>query len=587
MGHTRIHADRTSEAEFLRSLRAAAGTLEQAADEKAWQELEGQCQSELGLDEKTLRFLLNDVTSKDIRKELRKTRRLWKPVLRRWADWMSGRPRIVMILTEGQAIRTFLTTDACAKIAEWAELFVLSGHDVSKDIQALGPHAHYLPIPRLVRRIRFDHLVGFAGFRHTKSPTILRFMQRLDESLHNAIQNRAHIDGNVRVWQIARAYTSYGDYRKLYCWDLKFFARAYALKHVAGLLQDIDPDLVLNTSAVSWSSRLWTRAAALNGTPIVSAVISWDNMSTKTLLSEFVDTFMTWSEEMDEDFTTNLPFLRSKRRVIVGSPQFEPIRNGRGLVPRGEFLRNYGLDPTKKLILYTTGSKTLFPREPECLDRVLGHWRKNLQGQANIMIRLHPKDREGRYELVTAKFPEVPFTLAGENLASDDDWVPTREDMALLVNQLNHCDLIINVASTMTLEGFVVDKPSINIGFNLGLTLSARYPMEDYYKSRHYCDVVDTGAARLVKDYDELFAAIDDVLDRGIYDVEKQRRVLWKKCNFTEDSSDRISLFLREFVGRIFSPIMSKVRFLVRRSKRRLRKKLRHMTFASEQSRAR
>ena len=86
------------------------------------------------------------------------------------------------------------------------------------------------------------------------------------------------------------------------------------------------------------------------------------------------------------------------------------------------------------------------------------------------------------------------------------------------MNQLNHCDMIINVASTMTLEGFAVDKPCINIGFSLGLSLNARYPMDDYYKSRHYRDVVESGAARLVEDYEQLFQAIDDVLDGNGYD---------------------------------------------------------------------
>jgi hypothetical protein len=272
-------------------------------------------------------------------------------------------------------------------------------------------------------------------------------------------------------------------------------------------------------------------------------------MSTKTLLDEFAATYLIWSDEMDEDFSTSLPFLRNKSRVIVGSPQFEPIVQGRGLVPRADFLRRHGLDPDKKLILYTTGSKTLFPREAECLDTVLGHWRDHLRARANIMVRMHPKDREGRYESVREKFPEVPFTLAGHNLASDDDWVPTQDDIALLVNQLHHCDVVVNVASTMTLEGFVIDKPAINIGFSLGLSFSARYPMEDYYKSRHYCDVVDSGAARLVSDYDQLFAAIDAVLDRNDYDVATQRQILAKKCKYTADSSDRISDFLQRFIA--------------------------------------
>ena len=129
-----------------------------------------------------------------------------------------------------------------------------------------------------------------------------------------------------------------------------------------------------------------------------------------------------------------------------------------------------------KLILYTTGSKTLFPREAECLDAVLSHWRENLRERTNVMVRMHPKDRKGRYETVIAKFPEIPFILAGDNLTNEDEWLPSQGDITLLVNQLHHCDVIVNVASTMTLEGFVIDKPAINIGFTLGQSKSSRYP---------------------------------------------------------------------------------------------------------------
>jgi hypothetical protein len=286
---------------------------------------------------------------------------------------------------------------------------------------------------------------------------------------------------------------------------------------------------------------------------------------------------------MDADFTTSVPFVRDKPRVIVGTPQFEPIIQRRGLVSRADFFGRYGLDPDKKLILYTTGSKTLFPREADCLDTVLGYWREHLADRANMMVRMHPKDRRGRYEVVMGKFPEVPFTLAGENLAFGDDWLPTEEDIALLVNQLNHCDVVVNVASTMTLEGFAIDKPAINIGFSLGLSVSARYPMDDYYKSRHYRDVVNTGAARLVNDYAELFSAIDDILDRKAFDIEKQRRVLRMKCSYSTDSLDRIDAFLKCYAAarvkslplrliRWYAPRMLRwMRWRVSRIKRRLR----------------
>lgn len=535
---------------FLQSLRdCAQHSLAKSQRWSHWRlhDLVMQCAAELRVDPDTLWFLIGDVRDWNPRESYKSIKDDWDSIL---ADAPgSSRRRIVVLVPDGQSIRTFLYTDVLKEMCGWADVIVLSPLDIGSKVAALGPNALFLPVPN-IRRNRFDVLMGYLGYLHTGSPTTQRFTLRLDEQLDKALQQQVPLETPMRLWQIGKALSSEADYIRSYCWSLRFFAHLNVLAGPVRLLRRLKPDLVFNTNSVPWPTRPWTRAAALAGVPVVSNVISWDNMSTKTLLDEFAETYLIWSDEMDEDFETTVPFLRDVPRVIVGSPQFEPIIQGRGLVPRAQFLHSHGLDPDKKLVLYTTGSKTLFPREAECLDALLSHWREHMEQRVNIMVRMHPKDREGRYEAVREKFPEVPFTLAGPTLTEQDDWVPTEDDIALLVNQLNHCDVVVNVASTMTLEGFSVDKPSINIGFTLGLSISQRYPMEDYYKSRHYREIIDTGAARWVANYEELFAALDDVLDNGTYDVQKQRRVLHMKCRHIEDSSKRINAFLSDFTAR-------------------------------------
>lgn len=539
-----------TDADFLKCLRAGATRLPRSPDQAAptFRKLADRCARDTGLSGKDVKFLLEDFRSlAATHQQLARLQREWTDRLRT-ATTGRDRPRICMLISDGQAARTFLLTDVCRKLVGWADLFVLSPLDLEAEVATLGSGATFLPIP-MIRRLRFDTLAGYLGYQQSGSPTAERFVQRLEESYQEAVTQGDSLKGSLRVWQIARGQQGIGSYNRIYGWSLSLFAHMHALKDVGRMLRSLEPDLVFNTSTVSWPSRLMTRAAALEGIPVVANVISWDNMSTKTLIDEVVSSYLVWSEEMDEDFRVSLPFLREKPRRIVGSPQFEPIVQGKGLLPRAEFAARYGLDPGKKLILYTTGSRTLFPREPECLDAVLAHWRDNLRDHADIMVRMHPKGRQGRYEAVLQKFPDVPFTLAGEALQNDDEWVPTRDDIALLVNQLHYCDVIVNVASTMTLEGFAIDKPSINIGFTLGPSVSARYPMEDYYRSRHYREIVETGAARLAHDYQDLFAAIDDVLERKDFDVPKQRSVLRMKCSHIDDSSDRISRFLQGFVA--------------------------------------
>lgn len=512
------------------------------------------CCAETGISPQDMDFLLSGLQPSTAAKHIRKVQRAWRRALKELTSPDPDRPRIAMILPDGQAIRTFLFTDVCRNLSRWSELYILSPYDVEADVRALGPTAHYLPIPA-IRRANLDYLVGYLGYFQTGSPTIRRFAQRLDENLSRSSHSEEPMSTALRVWQIGRAYELQGKYLPLYEWSMRFFGQCYSLNTTSKLLRRLQPSFVLNTSVVSWPARLWTRSAALAGIPVISNVISWDNISTKTLIDEFVDTFLIWSKEMDEDFSVSLPFLRDKPRVVVGSPQFEPILQGKGLLERADFMSSFGLDPRNKLILYTTGSKTLFPYEPECLDRLLDHWRKHLRKSASVMVRMHPKDRETRYSAVMAKYPEVPFTVAGETLADDNVWIPRSDDISLLVNQINHCSMIINMASTMTLEGFSIDKPTINIGFTLGPSVSARYPMEDYYRSRHYTDLVESGAVLFCEDYQQMFDAIEELLSADERDFGIQRQLLRRKCEYIEDSSTHIDHFLRSYAlaGRPFA----------------------------------
>ena len=81
-------------------------------------------------------------------------------------------------------------------------------------------------------------------------------------------------------------------------------------------------------------------------------------------------------------------------------------------------------------------------------------------------------------------------------------------------------------------------------------------------------------AARWVADYAELFAGVDDVLNRRLYDIDKQRLVLHMKCRYTEDASRRIDEVLAGYATRrsSTSPLaVKRLRWLAARMRARAR----------------
>jgi hypothetical protein len=461
----------------------------------------------------------------------------------------SENPLIALVVPDGQSVRTFLLTDVWGLLNTWTDIVVIApaeGIESLYDIPGIK-RERILPMPDL-KRLSIDILLRFVHYRNSSGLTHQIFAKNIDTSM----RKKEGISMKIRrIWELSSLFSSEKSYLGLYEFAMMVYGALYPMKKICEMIRRLSPHVVFNTNAISYNARLWTRAAALEGIPTAAFVISWDNLSSKWLVDEFADLCLLWSEEMAEDFKTSFPIFGSKKIMITGSPQFEPIIRKSLGISRKAFFRKYRLRDGVPLILYTTGSKTTFPAEPEFLIRMLSIWMDKYYDRMQFMIRMHPKDMLSRYEAVKSAFPEVPFTLAGENLQSGERWLPTADDIGLLVDQINYCDIILNVASTMTIEGFAVDKPSVNIGFDLGKINSIHYPLKDYYNSKHYSDVITTGAAKLAINYEDVFKNILHYLEDLSSDRDARKRIFLKKCNYPFDSSVRIDNALRNFIDRI------------------------------------
>jgi len=458
----------------------------------------------------------------------------------------SQKPLIVLIIPDGQAVRTFIFTDFWNYLTSWASVVILGPEDIIELCSIIKlSEEMILPMPD-IKRLPIDTLLRFTHYRNSNSKTHKIFTENIEKRLK--AKDLDVSEKIKKIWELSALFSSTEKYIQIYELVMLFYGALYPLAQINEVMSKLNPDLVLNTNAISHNARIWTNACAISDILTVAFVLSWDNLSSKWHIDEFADLYLIWSEEMNEDFKNTFPIFSSKNLTITGSPQFEPIIRKSFGISKNEFFKKYGLREGIPLVLYTTGSKTTFPAEPDFLHDMLQIWRKTYYNRMQFMIRMHPKDRISRYESVISKYPDVPFTLAGKNLINNKKWLPTLDDIELLVDQLNHCDVIVNVASTMTIEGFAIDKPSVNIGFDLGKVESIHYPLKDYYNSKHYSDVIISGAAKLAMNYEELFTYILYYLENPSSGREARKQIFLKKCNYPFDSSTRINNTLQNFI---------------------------------------
>ena len=108
------------------------------------------------------------------------------------------------------------------------------------------------------------------------------------------------------------------------------------------------------------------------------------------------------------------------------------------------------------------------------------------------------------------------------------------EDLINVRRTLRYSDVVVNYASTMTLEAFCFDKPVVNIGF------PASYL--DAYSFTHYKPIVDAGAVRLSKSLDELIQNVLRYLKFPETDRENRKKIFDRFIYFEDGLSYKRSV---------------------------------------------
>lgn len=207
------------------------------------------------------------------------------------------------------------------------------------------------------------------------------------------------------------------------------------------------------------------RAAAIGRVPTASFIFSWDNLSSKGRMAGNFDYYLLWSELMKTEMMHYYEQVEPSRLFVIGTPQFEPYVLDRYKMERSDFLNTFGLDGGKPLILFTCNDASS-TNDPYFLE-ILAGFIESGQIEAELLVRTSPAETpdrflhlQGRFPFLKWNFPEWP--LSRENHA--EPWsqrIPSFEDLRNLRAMLTHCDVIVNVLSTIMLDGFLFGKPSI------------------------------------------------------------------------------------------------------------------------------
>lgn len=337
--------------------------------------------------------------------------------------------------------------------------------------------------------------------------------------------------------------------RRLMMWaTVRFFPDRYHRE----VFERYQPDLVVLTEVFSLAPDSWILKRAIRlGIPTLWLVRSWDNLVTKGILPALPDRVVVWSEMMKDEAVT-LHGYAPEDVYVSGPPHLDVMTSADGRPTREEFFRRIGADPAKHLITYAMAPLTRSDLEQE--EVVVEHlWRLAETGgfarPSQLLVRSYPL----RASSVPPAFSRLPGLLTDEP-GRPSSVFPDRdirvEDLRHLAATLRYSSVVVNVASTITLEAAACETPAVCVAFAVMPDRPYHQSPVKYFDFTHYKKLQACNGVRLARSMDDLVAAINAYLiDRSLDREGRERIITTMYSRLDGHAGERVGRYILQYLA--------------------------------------
>jgi hypothetical protein len=453
---------------------------------------------------------------------------------------------LLAIIPRGEVVRNFVYTGCFAQIAEEAKLSLMSV-DLGDDIDGL-------------LRDTCDQIYDL---EEIEERWIVRFQREILDVAHGrwlwsaAAQERWRLRDSeaktVRQKAIRLAKKSIG---------IPFANRAglgilsrtermssfllRTTQQYLDLYEEIKPSLVFNGSHIHSRNAIQAvQAAQWLGIPTATFVFSWDNLTSQGRITLPYDYFLVWNESIKRQLLEMYSWIKPENVFVTGTPQFDFHFRDEFYLSREDYCKRIGADADRPIVFYATGMANHMPGEPEIVEAIADMLADcaRFPDRPQLMVRVYAKDTTGRFDELKQRRPDILFP----HVPWSPSWLtPRSEDSVMLVNAIRHSAVGINVASTLSLELCMFDKPVINVGFNPPSVKKEILSYSDYYEFDHYKPVVDSGAVCIARSPGEMKEMLASYIGNPCIHKAERKELIDRMFGTTLDgsSSSRVAQVL-------------------------------------------
>jgi len=236
-------------------------------------------------------------------------------------------------------------------------------------------------------------------------------------------------------------------------------------KELKKQLQNHRQDLIFCTTQRATQAIATVLAANDLVIKTASWIYGWDDLP-KGMTATTTDYYFVSSELMKEQLLAYYPNAWTEQISVIATPQFEPHYDASLLLSRKQFADNHGLQEQTKYVCFSGDATTSPPPDHYYLENTAQAVRRLNEEGPNVAIIYHKVsvDTTGRYDAIRIKYKDVITVIDPLWKPTGAQWnqvTPTKEDFALLANICHHCELVVNICSSMVFDFSIDHKPTM------------------------------------------------------------------------------------------------------------------------------
>lgn len=296
------------------------------------------------------------------------------------------------------------------------------------------------------------------------------------------------------------------------------------------------PSLVVSGDPLRPGDMTLLADARRRNVPSLGSVRSWDNLLKH--LRTRPHALTVWNR-INAAEAIDTEYFRAETVTRVGAPQMDAyFAPPTWKVSRDDFCHSQSLDPARPFILLATSSFTYESDQTYLVDTLLDAIQTGeIRGRPQIVLRLHPDDRVGRY----MKYRHVPDLVLDvpESYFATLGWTMSMTDIHRMANLLSHAAVMVNFATTVTLESAVFDTPTLLVAYSDVDQAEMRRYVVDLHFKMHYKALVERQLVPVAWNRADLVHCINRYLgDASLY-AEERRAIVREWVEFTDGESGR------------------------------------------------